>query len=180
MLKITVPGRELYDEKTEEFIYQDPVELELEHSLVSLSLWESKWCKPFFGREEKTEEEVLSYVQCMTLTKNAPSDVYYRLSFSNMNDINAYINSKMTATTINNNSGAKHSREIVTSEIIYYWMIALNIPFECQYWHLNRLLMLIDVCNIKNSPKKKMSRKELLSRNRALNEARLAKYNTKG
>lgn len=179
MLEITVPGRELFNEETEEFIMSKPQRLRLEHSLVSISKWEAKWCKPFLSSDNKSLKESIDYIKCMTLTQNVPDSVYLCLTDKNIEDVSEYIEAPMTATTFWNtaNNGPK---EIITSELIYYWMIALNIPFECQKWHLNRLLTLINVCNIKNSPDNKMSTREIYERNRALNEARKKKYNTKG
>ena len=153
--------------------------LRLEHSLVSLSKWESKWCKPFLSKDEKTVEETLDYIKCMTLDQNVDSNVYFCLTEENIKQINDYISAPMTATTFSNNKKGA-SREQITSELVYYWMIALNIPFECQKWHLNRLLTLIRVCEIKSQPPKKMSRSELASRNAALNEERKRKLNTTG
>ena len=179
MLKIIVPGIEYYDEKENVFIYYEDKVIQLEHSLVSISKWESKWHKPFLSDKPKSPEEILDYVRCMTITQNVGPDVYSRLTEQNLMDINSYIENSMTATTFSNEkrSGGK---EIITSEIIYYWMVSFNIPFECQKWHLNRLLTLIRVCNIKNNPPKKMSRSELLNRNKALNAARKKELNTKG
>lgn len=179
MLKIIIPPKELFDSKKEVFFMSKEYELRLEHSLVSLSKWESKWGKPFLSKEDKTTEETLDYVRCMTITQNVDSFVYKLLSQKEIDEIVSYIDAPMTATKIYQENKEKN-REIITSEIIYYWMISFNIPFECQTWHLNRLLTLISVCNIKNQPAKKLSRKELSSRNRALNEARKAKLNTRG
>lgn len=181
MLQITIPAGEAYNSATEEFItIPKDVTLSLEHSLVSLSKWESKWCKPFLGKEEKTTEETIDYIRCMTLTQNVNPDIYYCLSEDNVKQINNYIKDPHTATTIRENPNAPKGREVITSELIYYWMIALQIPFECQKWHLNRLLMLIRVCNIKNAPPKKMTRSQILSRNAALNAARKQQLHTKG
>ena len=179
MLKIIIPAREYYDEVKNEFVYTKEQHLQLEHSLVSLSKWESKWHKPFLSPDDKSSEEVIDYVKCMTITQNVKPEVYNYLTKGNLEDINNYIDNPMTATTFNSERKSP-SREIITSEIIYYWMITLNIPFECQKWHLNRLLTLIKVCNIKSNPPKKMGRQELLNRNRALNEARRKQYNTRG
>lgn len=179
MLEITIPARELFDETTCEFTYMNEQTLRLEHSLVSLSKWESKWCKPFLSKEKKTLEETIDYIKCMTLTQNVNDTVYQFLGNENINKINKYIESPMSATTFGPEN-SRPNREIVTSELIYYWMIALNIPFECQKWHLNRLLTLIKVCSIKNQPPKKMSKGELMSRNAALNAARRKQLNTKG
>lgn len=181
MLRITIPAAELFDESTESFIYKKEQTLVLEHSLVSLSKWESKWNKTFLTKEDKTTEEVIDYVRCMTVTQNVDPEVYFRLSSQNIDDINAYIDAPMTATVINRqNRKGGFNREKVTSELIYYWMIALNIPFECQKWHLNRLLTLIEVCEIKSQPPKKMSKREIAARNSALNEARKQKLKTHG
>lgn len=180
MLRITIPSAELWDEQNQEFIYTKEQTLQLEHSLVSLSKWEAKWCKPFLTKKEKTYEETIDYIKCMTLTQNVNPNVYRYITNENIRQINDYIDAQMTATTIREETNGKMNREQITSELIYYWMIALNIPFECQKWHLNRLITLIRVCDIKNRPPKKMSRKQLLSRNAALNAARRKKYNTKG
>lgn len=181
MLQIVVPiSPEGWDEAIQEFVEPKTITLELEHSLISLSKWESKWCKPFLSSNEKTTEETLDYIKCMTLTRNIDPDVYNYLTSENVEQINKYIYAPMTATTFREEKGGKANREIVTSELVYYWMVALNIPFECQKWHLNRLLTLIRVCNIKNTPPKKMSRGEIMSRNAALNEARKKKLNTNG
>lgn len=144
------------------------------------SKWESKWCKAFLSKVEKTPEETLDYIKCMTLTQNVDPDVYNHLTQVHINQINKYIEAPMTATFIADDKSSKASRETVTAELIYYWMIALQIPFECQKWHLNRLLMLIKVCNVKNQPPKKMSRRELTSRNASLNAARRQRLNTRG
>lgn len=180
MLRITIPATELWDEKTEEFVYIKEQTLQLEHSLVSLSKWESKWHKSFLSRSDKTDEETLDYIKCMTLTQNVDPDVYLYLTDDNIKQVNDYIGAPMTATVFRDDNNNKGNREVVTSELIYYWMIALNIPFECQKWHLNRLLTLIRVCNLKNTPPKKQSAKEIMSRNAALNAARRKKYNSKG
>jgi len=181
MLRITIPvGAEQWNEAKQEFIYPKEQTLQLEHSLVSLSKWESKWCKPFLTKQEKTLEETLDYVKCMTLTSNVNPDVYNYLTVSCIDQINQYIDAPMTATTFSEDKVTRSNREQVTAEIIYYWMIALNIPFECQKWHLNRLLTLIRVCNIKNSPPKKRSRREIMSRNTALNAARRKQLHTRG
>ncbi len=182
MLKIIVPARELWDEKNQEFINVKEQPLALEHSLVSLSRWESKWCKPFLTRQEKTREEIIDYVRCMTLTENVDPIIYEYLSEGNVKQINSYIDAPMTATWFSEDDKKKSrgSGEQITSELIYYWMVALNIPFECQYWHLNRLITLIRVCEVKNQKPKKMSRRELMSRNASLNAARKQKLNTKG
>ena len=181
MLPITIPAIEAWDEKNEVFVdAEKAVTLQLEHSLVSLQKWESKWHKPFFSKSEKTREEIVDYVRCMTLTQNVDTKVYWRLTDKHIDDIYKYINDPMTATYISDNKSHRGGREIITAELIYYWMISLNIPFECRKWHLNSLLTLVQVCNVKNSPRKKMSKKDLMSRNPALNAARKKQFNTRG
>ena len=180
MLSITIPASENWDEKNQLFIETKETTLQLEHSLISLSKWESKWCKAFLTKEEKTFEQTLDYIKCMTLNSNVDEEVYNHLTNDNIKQINNYIEAPMTATHFSDDKRKGNNREIVTSELIYYWMIALNIPFECQKWHLNRLLTLVKVCNIKNQPPKKMSQRELMSRNAALNAARRKQFNSKG
>lgn len=183
MLKVTIPESEWYyesaDGSDDHFVTVKETTLQMEHSLVSLSKWESKWHKPFLSDQEKTNEELLDYIKCMTLTQNVDDQVFKAIPMKQLNEINDYISNPMTATVIND-PNKKKSREIITSEIIYYWMISLNIPMECQKWHLNRLLMLIQVCSIKNSPSKKMSRNAIYSQNRSLNKARRAAHHSKG
>ena len=179
MLLLTIPARELFDNEKQEFIKTPECTIQLEHSLVSLSKWEAKWGKPFLSKEPKTSVEIIDYLKCMTITQNVNPQVYNSLSNENIDLINKYIDKPMTATTFNEVNNTR-SREIITSELIYYWMISLNIPMECQKWHLNRLLTLIRVCNIKNQPPKKMNRKDIMSRNAALNAARRKKLNSKG
>lgn len=180
MLTITIPSGELWNEQTEEFMINKGCTIVMEHSLVALSKWESKWCKPFLTNQEKTREEILDYFKCMTITQNVNPESYLFLTNDNVNDIVAYMNAPMTATTINSRNDVRGHREIVTSELIYYWMVAFNIPFECQRWHLNRLMTLIRVCEHKQQPPKKRSKQAMLRDYAAINKARRAKYGTKG
>lgn len=180
MLKITVPATEFYDEVNQEFISSKEQTIQLEHSLISLSKWESKWKKPFLSKDSKSFEESVDYIKCMTITQNVPDATYGALNSYHIEAVNRYIEDSMTATVFSDPKKKVTGREIITAEIIYYWMIAMNIPFECQKWHLNRLLTLINVCSIKNQPQKKMSKRELMARNRALNESRKRSLNTKG
>lgn len=177
MLELRVEGSEQFNEETNEFIYIRPQTLKLEHSLVSISKWEAKWHKPFLS-SDKDEQEVIDYIRCMTINQVDPA-VYNALSAQNYKDVTDYIQDSMTATTIKNMPG-KRNNEIVTSELIYAWMVMLEIPFECEKWHLNRLLTLVKIVNIKNQPSKNMSRREILEQNRAMNAARRARLHTKG
>lgn len=181
MLQITIPETELFDEARQEFIYVNkPVTLTLEHSLVSISKWESKWKKPYLSDEERTVEEVIDYVRCMTITQNVDPNVYYALTAQNLKDIEEYIKDPHTATTITDRSRTNKNGEGVTSELVYYWMCAYQIPFEAQKWHFNRLMTLIRIAGIKNNPDKKMSRKDLFAQQRELNAMRRAKNKSKG
>ena len=180
MLRIIIPAIELWDENKEEFINTKEQTLQLEHSLVSLSKWESKWNKPFLSKDTKTEEEELDYIKCMTITQNVDPNVYKFIPLNVREEIKEYINAPMTATWFSEDKNTKSSSEQITSELIYYWMVAQNIPFECEKWHLNRLITLIKICNIKSQPPKKMGKKAIMSRNAALNAARRKQLNTKG
>lgn len=185
MLQIKQPATEFWDEQREQFVtLHQEYTLKLEHSLVSISKWESKWHKSFFSNKAKTEEEATDYIRCMTVSpSDVPFEVYQYLSQENIQKINDYIADPMTATTITDErpgGKGRSGRDIVTSELIYYWMIALTIPIKCEHWHINRLLTLIQVCNIKNSPGKKRSARDIARRNEAINEARKAKLNTRG
>lgn len=175
MLRVTIPATERYDEENEEFINTKEQTLQLEHSLVSLSKWEAKWKKPFLSKDIKTHEETVDYIRCMTITQNVDPNVYDNIPDSVITKVNEYISDPMTATWFNEkNAKGKGggSSEQTTSELIYYWMISFNIPFDCQKWHLSRLMTLIKVCEAKNQPSKKMSRRETANQYRALNAAR--------
>lgn len=180
MLQITIPATEQWDESKQEFINTKEQVLNLEHSLISLSKWESKWCKPFLSKQDKTFEETIDYIKCMTMNPNVDPAVYSCLTRKQIEEINNYIAAPMTATYFSETQKGRGSGEQVTNELIYYWMIAAQVPFECEKWHLNRLLTLIRVCNVKNQPPKKMSKKQIASRNAALNAARRQQLGTSG
>lgn len=179
MLQLTIPSIEQWDEVNERFVWTKEYTLQLEHSLVSLSKWESKWHKPFLSKEERTSEESIDYIRCMTITQNVEPEAYKFITSENIKAVTDYIGEPMTATTFRDEKKGVN-REIITAEVIYYWMVALQIPFECQKWHLNKLIALIKVCEVKNQPPKKMSKKETMSRNAALNAARRRSLNSKG
>lgn len=179
MLRIKISD-EVFDEKSQEFIETNVKFVEFEHSLFSLSKWESKYEKPFLSKDSKTDEEFLDYVRFMCLTEDIDQTFLDSVINSHYQLISDYVSAKQSATWFNDREKAKPSSEQITSELIYYWMVALQIPFECQYWHLNRLMNLIKIANIKNAPPKKMSRAEAMAQQRKLNAERRAKYNTKG
>ena len=181
MLTIVVPAVEAWDERIEEFVFLGQEQrLELEHSLVSLSRWESKWLKSFISNKHKSDEETMDYIRCMTLTPNVDPEVYKRLTRENIQQINDYIAAPMTATQFSSEGSGSRNRETVTAELIYYWMNALNIPLEWENRHLNQLITYIRVCNIKNQPPKKRSQTALLNEYAALNAARQKQFNSKG
>lgn len=180
MLTIRVVTEESYDEQTEEFVDASSINLSFEHSLVSMSKWESKFKKPLLGDTPKTSEETLWYVRCMVLTPDISPEIFDRFTKENYDAIDEYINDSMTATWFSEEESRSRNREIITSELIYYWMIALGIPSEYQYWHLERLLTLVRICNLKNKPAKKMGRHEAIARQRELNAQRKAQHNTRG
>ena len=180
-LILTVPGKDLYDPAANRFIITSDKVLTLEHSLLSIARWESKWHKPYLSQDEKTREELIDYIRCMTLTQNVAPEVYLSMDNRTLKKVIDYIQDANTATTIKRLKNAKRSHEIVTNEIVYYWMTALNIPFEpCEKWHFNHLMTLIEVCSIKQEPPKKMSKAESARRRSALNQARRAKYGSHG
>ena len=180
MLEIIIPESELFDNEKEEFIYVKEQHLSLEHSLLSLTKWEARWKKPFLHTRDKTLEQALDYIRCMTINKNVDPIIYKNLSKDNVEKINKYIDDPMTATTFVSED-KRGSGEIVTSEIIYYWMVNYGIPFECEKWHLNRLLTLIKVCSVKaQSSNKKMSNAEKLARYKNINAMRKKSLNTRG
>lgn len=177
MLTITVNESECFDEKTQTFIYVPKTQLQLEHSLIAVSKWEQHFHKPYLSKENKTRYEILYYIKCMTINKNVPKEVYFCLSKENIDDIAKYIEDSATATTFSNDNRRANSGSFITSELIYYWMTVYNIPFaECQKWNLNRLLVLIKICNIKSQPEKKMSRNEVLRQHASLNKMRRSKH----
>jgi len=180
MLTITIPPVELFNESTQKFINSRGATLQLEHSLASISKWESQWEKPFLGPGERTTEEVLSYVEAMNQTPEIPPEVFQNISNETMQVINTYMDAKMTATWFNERPQKGPAREVITSELIYYWMGSHNIWLECQHWHLNKLLTLIKVFNKKNEPEQKRSPRELMEERRKLNEQRLKEHGTAG
>lgn len=181
MLELTIPiSPEGWDESKQEFVEPTVKTLKLEHSLVSISKWESKWNKPFLSKAQKTTEETADYIRCMTITQNVDPEVYNHLTSKNVEQINEYIAAPMTATTFSEDKSSRGGREVVTAELIYYWMFSLGIPKELEKWHLNRLLTLIRVFNVKNEPPKKRSKRDIVSRNAALNAARMKQLNTSG
>lgn len=180
MLQVTVPGYEWFDERTNRFGETKTVTLQLEHSLVSVARWESKWKKPFLGRGKKTREQLVDYIRCMTITQHVDPMVYRGISDDIIRQVNTYIEDSMTATWFNEKDNPQFNQKAITAEIIYYWMISLNIPFECQKWHLNRLMTLIRVCNIKNSGTKTKRSRSSPEERMALNRARRKQLGSRG
>ena len=180
MLEIVIPPVELWDPKERKFSKSKEYKLQLEHSLISISKWEARWNKSFLKEENKTAEETLDYIKCMTLTQNVPPEAYLYMTEENIDQIVEYIKAPMTATWFSEDNNRKFSREIITNEVIYDWMIEFGVPFECQKWHLNRLITLIRVRAAKSKKSKPMSEKDTLSMYREINAARRKKLNSKG
>ena len=174
MLTITVPGIDFWDSEREIFIVRDEFVLELEHSLVTLSKWEQKYEKPYLGPEKHSTEEVLGYVAAMAVTQDLSPEVLVRLSEDNFVEISEYINKKASGTFFSDVMPGKRSSEIITSELIYYWLSAFHIDFNpVENWHLTRLFNLLRVASVKNAPEKKRSRASIAQEQKALNEQRL-------
>lgn len=180
MLTITTPRTELFDEKLNRFIYIESETLTLEHSLIAVSKWEAKWCVPFFGNKDRTSEQTLDYIRCMCMSKVKDDRIFDFMPKDTLAEIVEYIESKQTATWFSDKGNKRRGREIITSELVYYWMILYNIPFECQKWHINRLLTLIRICSEKQKPAKKMSAAEMMRQQNDLNAARCAALHTSG
>ena len=183
MLQLTINGGELFDERASKFIKVKPQTLQLEHSLVSISKWEAKWKKPYLNpRNPMTYEETIDYIRFMTVSpQHVDPNVYRFINDSHVKAVMEYINDPMTATTISDSNRKRGPQQVLTSELIYYYMTAYQIPFDpCQKWHFNRLMTLIRVCDAKQQKPTKMSQSEINSRNRARNAARKARYNTRG
>ena len=180
MLIIKVPEQEYFDNSTGEFVNYKACTLKLEHSLVSISKWESKWKKPFLTEDEKTPAEFYDYIRCMTINQDVPDEIYPLLGYDNVKKIQEYIMDPATATTITDRrKGARGRSETPTSELIYYWMVSNGIPFECEKWRLNRLITLIKICNVKGNPQQ-MSKQEIYAMNAALNSSRRAASGSRG
>jgi hypothetical protein len=180
MLRLIIKGQEFFNEETSEFVEEDGVVLELEHSLVSLSKWESKFQKPFLSKDSKSQEELLDYIKFMVVTDNHPEDLRTALSVEHFASIQSYIDSPQSATTFGKLPQQKGRSEIITSELIYYWLVVFNIPFEVECWHLNRLLALVRICNLKNQKPQKVKKGEAARQYRELNEQRRKQYGTTG
>ena len=180
MIQVTIPGGEIFDSETNEFINFKTTTLSLEHSLLSISKWEAKHKKPFLKKADRSAEEILDYIACMSITQNVDPRIFRKIPANEIRRVGRYIEDPMTATTFNEESPKNNKSQTVTSELIYYWMIAYNIPFECQKWHINRLLTLIRICGIKNAPPKKTSKAEMMRRRSQLNAERRSKLHTKG
>ena len=179
-LTVKIPAKDLYDPKSNRFISVKDTTITFEHSLISISKWEAKWHKPYLSKEQKTPEEQFDYLRCMCLTRNVDPNAFYALDSASVKSIADYIADPMTATTFRHQD-KRGGSEILTNEVIYFYMANFQIPFDpCEKWHLNRLLTLIEVASIKNQPPKKMGKRDMLNQRAALNAQRRAKFNTRG
>jgi len=180
MLVLHLPETELFDESDGTFYKTEPITLRLEHSLISVSKWESKWKTPFLDKKDKSREEIDGYIEAMILNENFPPGVISRFGSEHYRAINEYIESTESATTFGKMPERKGRGETITAELIYYWMVAFQIPFVCETWHLNRLFALVKICNIKNSKPDKKSRAEMARDYREMNAKRKAELGTTG
>lgn len=186
MYELKVKGGELYNNLTKEFIYVKPHTLIIEHSLISLHAWEAIWHIPFLGDQKLNYEQIVSYIKCMTLNHDVDPNIYLFITDENIKEVNAYIDNPMTATWFGDGLGTskkkkKRAGRIVTAELLYYYMLSLNIPFECRKWHLNQLITLIKVCNEENeTPNKKVSKRDFIKRRDEINEMRKKQLHTTG
>lgn len=179
MLDIIIPATEQFDERTMQFVETKEQKLTLEHSLISISKWEAKWKISYIDTKDKTRDQRLDYIRCMSLKGDISDDVLYSIAPQEMQKINNYINDSMSATVVKNTGGSA-SNQFTTSELIYSWMVGYQIPVEFEKWHLSRLLTLIKVISEENKPKKKMTPSEIAARNKALNAKNRAKYHSRG
>lgn len=184
MLQLQIPPSELFDEESSKFTTVPGINLDLEHSLLSLSKWESKFQKPFLDGKQKTPEELMGYVECMVVGGCDSSDWIPQLTQEDFTRIKTYIESPESATTFGEMPERRGPKEIVTAELIYYWLVAFNIPWEAEKWHLNRLFALIRVCNIKNQQANgkapKMSPAAAREQRARINRERREKHGTTG
>lgn len=182
MLQLEVPEMEFFDSSSGTFIMRPAQTLELEHSLISLSRWESKWKKPFLSEKNHDLPEIQDYIRCMTINQRGIDPEFYKtLDVGIIKQVEDYISDSHTATVITERaSGRVNRNQTITSELIYSWMIANEIPFQCEKWHLNRLLTLIRICSIHNTPPKMMSKRDIYAQNRALNAKRRAALHSRG
>ena len=187
MVEIYIPKSQIIDEETGVvYTAEKDWKLALEHSLISVQKWEAKWHVAFLNKGTRTFEQTIDYLRCMTLTPNVPDEVYYCIPHTELKRVLEYVDDPMTATRINdgfdsgNSYGKKMGKDVITAEVIYNWMISLNIPTEYRKWHLNQLLTLIRVINAKNQPKKKRRMRDVLEEYKSINEANKRRFGTKG
>lgn len=181
MLLLTLPAERGFNEETEEFVNFPEVTLRLEHSLISIHKWEAKWHKSYLDNKHFTIEEQLDYIRCMSLDPNLDLNTIRRLRKEDLIKIREYIADPMTATTIKHrNNRPNNTGQFVTAELIYYWMTEFGIPFECNKWHINQLLALIEICSVKQNPGKKMNRQEAAMMRASANEARRRRLGSRG
>lgn len=155
------------------------VRLQFEHSLRSLSKWESKNKIAFLAGREKTPAQMVDYYRCMLLSPEDP-DLVYLLDPSQMEELTNYINENQTASSVPNEGPTQYNPETTTSELVYFWMTALKINWEAQDWHFSRLMMLVQITSYKQQPPKKRNPREVLSDMRRENERRKKLFNTSG
>lgn len=180
MITIDLGTLEYYDSEKNEFVYEEGGKVRFEYSLKMLYEWEGKWKKAFLkGNKNLTTEEAVDFYIMMALD---PIDKKF-MTGEAMETLSKYVNDPQTATTFadgQNGNTSPSKGKIFTSEELYAMMITSNVPLDFENRNLNRLITILRVISVQNTPPKKMSKNDIYRQNAALNAERKARLNTKG